>query len=182
MDFQQSLGYLILGSRMRRMSEYFLAEVNRVYQEQQIDFDASWFPLFYILSRESSGENTCETALSIKEIANRIQVSHSAISQLVTNLRKKELVESRSSTGDGRVQLVRLTPKGLQLLDQVKPVWDALQLAMEDLACSDQQAAPILEVLSALESNFSQNSLSKRVHAELELDPCSDTIKLETQY
>lgn len=183
MDFYQSLGYLILGSRMRRMSEYFLTEVNRVYQEQEIDFDASWFPLFYILStekpKESEGPHQTECPrieISIKEIANHLQVSHSAVSQLVTNLRKKELVESRESPGDGRVQLIRLTVKGVQLLEQVKPIWKALQQAMEELACSDQHTAPILNTLAALETNFSSISLSQRVHGELEAIPHSTVL------
>ncbi len=41
MNFYQNLGYLVLGSRLRRLSEAFLSEINRVYQNEGIDFDAS---------------------------------------------------------------------------------------------------------------------------------------------
>ena len=52
MSFYHDLGFLIFGSRLRRMSEYYISEINKVYKENGIDFDASWFPVFYLLSRK----------------------------------------------------------------------------------------------------------------------------------
>src|SRR5690606_9066905 len=158
MDFYQSRGYLILGSRMRRLSEYFLNEVNRIYQTEKLDFEASWFPIFHLLS-DSPGHQE----LSIRDISDQIQVSHSAVSQLITNLKKRELVQTRPSRGDGRVQLVRLAPKRLALLERVLPIWQTLQLAMEEMVCEDPQVAVILDGLTALETKFSEKGLSDRV-------------------
>src|ERR1700712_5141068 len=126
MNFYQNLGYLVLGSRLRRLSEAFLSEINRAYQNEGIDFDASWFPVFYLLSKNGS--------LSIKELSEQIEVSHPAASQLITNLKNKKLVATNTCTDDGRRQLVQLTESGQQLLEQVLPVWDAVSLAMEQLA------------------------------------------------
>ena len=53
MNFYEELGYLVLGSRMRRLSEAFLSEINKTYQSAGISFDASWFPVFYLLSKKS---------------------------------------------------------------------------------------------------------------------------------
>ena len=61
----QDLGFLILGSRLRRMSEYFLSEVNKVYQVVGVPFEASWFPLFFILAREKE--------VSIRQAADELQ-------------------------------------------------------------------------------------------------------------
>lgn len=160
MDFYQSLGYLVLGSRMRRISEYFLAEVNKVYQDQQIAFEASWFPLFYILSEEKE--------LSIREISNRIQVSHSAVSQLITNLRKKGLVASREAEEDGRVQLVKLTMHGVDLLEKIKPIWNSLQNSMEEIVNEGQNTISILDNLATIEKKFSEENLSQRMLSNLE--------------
>lgn len=158
MDFYQSLGHLILGTRMRRLSDYFLAEVNRVYQDQRIDFEASWFPLFYILSEERS-----DRPHSIRALADRIQISHSAVSQLVTSLRRKELIRTRPCPGDGRVQLVELTEKGHQLLQKVKPIWSGLRSAMNEIADEDQETASLLRHLTALEKKFDEKRLSDRI-------------------
>ena len=87
MGFYPKLGYLIFGSRLRRLSEYFLAEVNKVYGQQGIAFDASWFPLFYLLSVKDK--------LTLMDIATELEVSHSAVSQLVTNLKGKGLPQDK---------------------------------------------------------------------------------------
>src|ERR1700709_1654660 len=118
MNLYQSLGYLVLGSRLRRLSEAFLAEINRAYQNEGIQFDASWFPVFYLLSKNGS--------LSIKELSDITGVSHPAASQLVTNLKSKKLLKTTTCADDGRRQLVQLTKAGHTLLAQILPVWEAL--------------------------------------------------------
>lgn len=159
MDFYQSLGYLIVGSRMRRLSEYLLAEINKVYQEEQLDFDASWFPLFYVLSEKQE--------LSIRELADRIQVSHSAVSQLVSNLKKRGLVQSSPAEGDARKQLIRFSPQGAQLLEKIRPVWQGLTSVMEEMACKNTEIAGLLSSITALETEFGSESLSSRMHKEI---------------
>jgi hypothetical protein len=79
MNLYEGLGYLVLGSRLRRLSENFLSEINQAYQQAGIDFDASWFPVFYLLSKND--------ALSIKELSEQTEVSHPAASQLISNLK-----------------------------------------------------------------------------------------------
>ena len=93
MNFYESLGYLVLGSRLKRLSESFLSEVNKAYQAAGIEFDASWFPVFYLLLNNST--------LSIKELSDTIGVSHPAASQLVTNLKGKKLIKTTTSADDG---------------------------------------------------------------------------------
>src|ERR1700712_809394 len=123
MNFYESLGYLVLGSRLRRLSESFLSEINKTYQAAGIDFDASWFPVFYLLSKNES--------LSIKELSDITGVSHPAASQLVTNLKNKRLLKTTTCANDGRRQLVQLTKAGHALLAQILPVWEAITSTME---------------------------------------------------
>ena len=159
MNFYQNLGYLVLGSRLRRLSEAFLSEINRAYQSEGIDFDASWFPVFYLLSKNGS--------LSIKELSDQTEVSHPAASQLITNLKNKKLVATTTCTDDGRRQLVQLTEKGQQLLRQVLPVWDAVTLAMQQLAAGEPGCHDILPAITALEDPFRSVNLSGMIHENL---------------
>ena len=159
MDFYQSLGYLIVGSRMRRLSEYLLGEINKVYQEEEMGFDASWFPLFYVLSQEQE--------VSIRELADRIQVSHSAVSQLVSNLKKRGLVRSSAAERDARKQLIRFTPEGIQILEKIRPVWQSLTNVMEEMAGGNREIAGLLSSITALETEFAVESLSSRMHEEI---------------
>lgn len=152
MKFYQDLGFLILGSRLRRMSEYYLSEVNKVYQEKDIAFDASWFPVFYILSKEE--------AVSLTYIASELIVSHSAVSQLVKNLKEKELIETALSKEDKRNQTVKLSKKGEELLEQLKPIWKAISLSLDKINKEEKGAAHLLPGLLSLENYFESQSLS----------------------
>lgn len=159
MNFYESLGYLVLGSRLRRLSEAFLSEINKTYQAAGIDFDASWFPVFYLLSKNES--------ISIKDLSDTTGVSHPAASQLVTNLKSKKLLKTTTSSEDGRRQLVQLTKAGHVLLERILPVWEALSLAMEDLVTADPESQHLLSAISALENEFRSVSLSEKIGEKL---------------
>src|SRR4051812_2881244 len=152
MSFYSSLGYLVFGSRLRRLSEYFLMEVNKVYEQSGIAFDASWFPVFYILSKQQN--------IPLTDIAEQLEVSHSAVSQLVTGLKKKGLVETAPCPDDGRRQLVMLTEKGEALLQEVQPVWEAITLAMTDITKTQKL---LLEAITHVETAVQQQPLSTRI-------------------
>jgi len=159
MNLYQSLGYLVMGSRLRRLSESFLSEINRAYQNEGIDFDASWFPVFYLLSKND--------ALSIKELSEQTEVSHPAASQLISNLKNKNLVTSATCADDGRRQLVTLTPKGRALLEQILPVWDAILATMDELLVNNLACRELLPAVGAMEKLFKQNSLSEKIGNKL---------------
>ncbi|MBW8683942.1 MarR family winged helix-turn-helix transcriptional regulator [Chitinophaga rhizophila] len=159
MSFYASLGYLVFGSRLRRLSEYFLMEVNKVYEQAGIAFDASWFPVFYILSKQQN--------IPLIDIAEQLEVSHSAVSQLVTNLKKKGLVRTAPCPDDGRRQLVMLSKKGEELLHQVQPIWEAISTAMEELTKEHKQSSLVLEAIRQIESAAQATPLSARIKASM---------------
>lgn len=161
MNLYQNLGYLVLGSRLRRLSEGFLAEINRAYKNEGIDFDASWFPVFYLLSKNES--------LSIKELSEQTEVSHPAASQLITNLKNRKLVTSATCADDGRRQLVQLTDSGRQLLAQILPVWDAILLTMEEVISNDPACKDLLPSIGALENAFKVVNLADRISYKLNI-------------
>jgi DNA-binding MarR family transcriptional regulator len=159
MNLYQSLGYLVLGSRLRRLSEAFLSEINRAYQQAGIEFDGSWFPAFYLLSKNDS--------LSIKELSEKTGVSHPAASQLITNLKGRKLVTTATCTDDGRRQLVQLTESGKALLQQVIPVWEAVRESMEELVAGEPRCQDLLPAITALEDTFRSANLADRISEQL---------------
>ncbi|MEO6150428.1 MAG: helix-turn-helix domain-containing protein [Mucilaginibacter sp.] len=161
MNFYQRLGYLALGSRLRRLSEAFISEVIRAYQQQGIEFEAAWFPVFYLLADKKE--------LSIKELSDQLEVTHPAASQLISALRKKGLVTVKTSKKDGRKQLVQLSADGLVLLDRVKPVWNAILQAMDKMTATQEDTRHLLDALSALEYAFQEHVLSDLITEEAKL-------------
>lgn len=161
MSFYESLGFLVFGSRLRRLSETFLADVNKIYATHKLKFDAAWFPVFYILSRKRS--------VSIKDIADELGVSHSAISQLVSSLQQKGLIKTATAADDGRKKVVEFTTKGQKLQYQIEPVWKALAKAMEDLAKEGDHSIHVLQAIGEIEEGLAKQSVFERVEKVLEL-------------
>ena len=159
MSFYPSLGYLVFGSRLRRLSEYFLAEVNKVYEQAGIPFDASWFPVFYLLSKQQP--------LPMIDISEQLEISHSAVSQMVTNLKKKGLLKTTPCKEDGRRQLVAFSKKGEELLQQIQPVWTAITEAMNELVMENKQSQQVLAAIAQIEQSVQQTSLAERIKQQL---------------
>jgi DNA-binding MarR family transcriptional regulator len=159
MNFYQDLGFLVFGSRLKRLGDTFINDVNRIYKDNRIDFDASWFPVFYILSKKKE--------ISIKEIADDLKVSHSAISQLISSLQNKGLIKSVVSKKDARHRVITFTAKGEKLLQKIQPVWNALEKAMNELAEESAHSKKILKSLTGLESGIKEKSLFERIDAHL---------------
>ena len=58
MDTLETLGEIGLGSRLKRLSDRLMKEVQRVYDDQQIDFDPYLFPAFYKIASCDGITNT----------------------------------------------------------------------------------------------------------------------------
>jgi len=159
MNYYQSLGYLVLGSRLKRLSELFLSEINKAYRAEGIVFETTWFPVFYLLSENQT--------LSIQELCEHIEVTHPAASQLVTNLKSKGFVLTTTSPDDARKQLVKLSPEGKKLLKKILPVWDAIRETMEEVAGGKPESDAILAMLTTLETGLKSVDVVERITGKL---------------
>lgn len=159
MNFYQQLGFLVFGSRLRRLSESFLSDINAIYKSHKILFDASWFPVFYILSKEEE--------VSIKQIAEQLSTTHSAASQMVSSLQEKGLIKSSVSKKDARHKVVTFTAKGQKLLLKIQPVWQALQAAMMEIGGGEAESEKLLASLTKVEERMQDKSLFERIEGLL---------------
>ncbi|NCD70133.1 MarR family winged helix-turn-helix transcriptional regulator [Mucilaginibacter agri] len=157
MNYYDSAGLLVLGSRFRRLSENFLTTVNSVYQQQGINFEAGWFPAFYLLKDQQQ--------ISIKQLSEAMGCSHPAASQLVTTLKKQGLIIAAPHPNDARTQMLSLTPEGQKLLKQIIPVWQAIQTAVD--AQLNPVATALLNLMPVLESVLNPRELSEKIKEQL---------------
>ncbi|KYP13054.1 MarR family transcriptional regulator, partial [Flavihumibacter sp. CACIAM 22H1] len=134
-------------------------DVNLVYKKHQIRFDAAWFPVFYMLSRNNT--------VSIRDISEELEVSHSAASQLISKLQEKGLIKSVPDKTDARKKMVSFTPKGQKLLAQVEPIWTALQKAMEELFKEGNSTSQLMQAIAETETAFRKNSIFNRIEKHL---------------
>jgi DNA-binding MarR family transcriptional regulator len=161
MNLYREAGELLLGSRLKRIGDRFLTEVSRVYRLSNIDFDPAWFPVFFLLDRDA--------AVTISGFADKLQISQSGATQLIKGLEKKGLLEEfQAKDRDRRTKNVRFTPKGIERLEEVRPVWQALAYSMESLLTEGINSSRFLPALTELEDGFDSCALGDRVLEELQ--------------
>jgi GNAT superfamily N-acetyltransferase/DNA-binding transcriptional ArsR family regulator len=124
-DFIESLGEIVIGTRMKRLSEQLFPVVDQLYAETGIAFRAHWFALFRLLM-------TAEH-LSISEIAERLGITHVAVQKQAKELLETGLVDSRSDTEDKRKRLLFLTPAGHQAVARFSGIWTAVEYHLSEM-------------------------------------------------
>ena len=160
MNLYREAGELLLGSRLKRTGDRFLSEISQVYRLSGIDFDPSWFPVFYLLDREKT--------VTISRFSEELSISQSGATQLIKGLEKKGLLEEFQAEGrDKRTKNVRFTEEGAGLLENVRPVWKALDAAMGKILQEGPSSRVLLPALTELEEGFDRQPLSERVIDQL---------------
>lgn len=155
MDFIHQLGPVSLGSRLRRISEQLTAEANLIYADYGLAFQPRWYPVFYLVAHQPG--------LTANEVAERLGHTHAAVSQVVKELVKSELLIAEPSATDQRCRLLQLAPRGQALLPQLQAQTADVRQSLEALLRS---AAPSLwPALQALEEHLCQEPLHQRVAA-----------------
>jgi len=155
MSFYKEAGELIFGTRLKRISDRFLTDVSKIYKKLGIPFEVSWFPLFYLLNQKNG--------LSVTEIAKELQITHSAVSQLVTHLEKKNLVKFTNDKNDKRKRIIGFTSQGQKMMRELRPVWKSMKESMRFLLNKKENSAHLLKALDEIESTLNQDNLCESV-------------------
>ena len=150
-------GSLLLGSRFKRLSEAFYADLARIYKGEGIEFEPGWFPVFFLLDRH--GERT------ISDLARDMDITHSGASQAATALKKKGLIQITPSARDKRIRTLDFTAQGRELMDRVRPVWQAIQ---ESLESPEPPLVPLVQLLEELEHRWADLDLVDQVRHRLQ--------------
>lgn len=155
-DIVRGLGYLALGTRLRRLGERLQSQTDLLLEEAGIAVPASYFPFLAALDRLGSA--------SVGEITEAVGISQPGVTRVLDKLQEAGLVQSRQLTADRRVRTVALSRSGQQLVARAKhAVWPIIEAAVAD-ACSSAGGS-LLAQLTALEEALATASLSTRARA-----------------
>ena len=153
-DVVRELGYLTLGSRLKRIGERLQGQAQLVLGDSGISLPSSHFPVLAALDRLGS--------LSVGELAEAIGISQPAVTRMLDKLESEGLVKSNPSARDRRVRPVALTKAGAKLIIRAKEsVWPKIEAAVAE-ACAGT-AGPLLAQLTALEEALAAMPLNLRV-------------------
>ena len=153
-DVVRSLGYLCLGSRLKRIGEQLQADAQHLLDGLEVPLQSSQYPLLAALDRLGP--------LAVGELAQSLGLTQPGVTRSVSLLGELGLVEAVQSDGDQRRKMVSLTGKGQRLVDVAKrDVWPRIESAVADL-CRDL-SGPLLDQLAAIEDGLAAAPLDRRV-------------------
>ncbi|ESY00596.1 MULTISPECIES: MarR family transcriptional regulator [unclassified Mesorhizobium] len=157
-DIIRSLGYLTLGSRLKRIGEQLQADTQRMLDGLEVPVQSSQYPLLAALDRLGP--------LPVGELAQSLGITQPGVTRSVALLAELGLVEAAPSNDDQRRRMISLTANGQRLVDRAKrDVWPRIENAVADL-CKDL-AGPLLEQLSAIEDGLAAAPLDRRVKQDV---------------
>jgi DNA-binding MarR family transcriptional regulator len=152
-DVVKELGYLTLGTRLKRLGERLQAQTQVLLEQAGIDLPASHFPVLAALDRLGD--------LNVGELTEAVGVSQPGVTRLLDKLETDGLVRSAQSADDRRVRTIALTRSGRQLLSRAKrTAWPAVEGAVADACAGPTQ--PLLAALTTLEEALALAPLSIR--------------------
>jgi DNA-binding MarR family transcriptional regulator/N-acetylglutamate synthase-like GNAT family acetyltransferase len=174
MDIFEQLGSAALGSRLRRLSEHMTSQAAEVYALYHLPFEPRWFPIFYAVA-EQPGQ-------SIGELAQRIGHTHAAVSQVVKELIKHNLVAAERGEADLRRSVITLTEKGAGIWPALQEQAADVHQATEDLLAETRHNLWL--AIGEVEHALSRRSLASRVKAVRDGRIASDVqlLDYEPQY
>tara|TARA_R110001599_G_scaffold151336_3_gene336007 strand:+ start:105 stop:1082 length:978 start_codon:yes stop_codon:yes gene_type:complete len=161
-DILKDLGYLALGSRLKRLAERMQADAAQIFEQNCFITQPSHFPLLAALDRYGP--------LTVTEAVAALGVSQPAVTRSLVGLVDMGLAETTVSDSDRRQKSISLTPEGIDAVARMKrEVWPHVARAAEELAAGPD--TNLLEQIARIEAAFDEKSLSSRAsdgHAIIE--------------
>ncbi|MFE3163333.1 MarR family winged helix-turn-helix transcriptional regulator [Streptomyces sp. NPDC059224] len=137
------------------------ADIAQVYSEQQIDGLKPSF-VMELLRLHACGPMT------IAELAESVQRTHSALSQKVAAMRTAGWVQTVVGD-DARTKKVTLTDKARRIVDRLAAEWRATEAAVADL--ETEIPYPLSQVVADIEQALERRSFHDRIAEKLAEDP-----------
>lgn len=153
MDLLRKLGPLAIASRLRRLTEWLYKDGAYIYEEQSLDFEPRWFPLFYLL--KESGK------ISVTQAAQSLGLTHPAINQIAGEMSKRGLLESFSDKKDKRKRILQLSLKGKKALSPLEPLWKDFESAVSELL--SKAGGDFLAIVGKLEDELREKGMYERI-------------------
>jgi DNA-binding MarR family transcriptional regulator len=145
---------------LRLLQDSMDADIGRLYTEARIDGLKPSFVMELIRLHVRG-------PMTITELADSVQRTHSAISQKVAAMRTAGLVQTTAGT-DARSKLVTLTAKTTAIIDRLMAEWRATEAAVAELDA--EIPYPLAQVVRDLAEALRRKSFHDRIAEKLAQD------------
>lgn len=153
-DVLRALGYLTLGSRMRRIGERLQAATQSYLASQGIEVPAAQLPILAALDRVGP--------LTVGGLSRALRVTQPGVTRMVAKLEKAGLVDSEHDVADKRIRRIELSEQGRHLVESSKhSIWPLIDAALQ-AQCAELSGS-LLEQLTAFEDALAQGEFETRL-------------------
>lgn len=153
-DKISKLGYLAAGTRLRQIIEKLYVDGDKIYKENNIDFKASWFPVFYILA-------TTDQPKTVLDLSDEIGFTHITIKNVMRELENSGLVIIEENPKDKRSKHITLSENGQNLFEELQKIWlpfaDTLKLLL-DVGHPD-----FLNIINRIDKEIAKNPIHEKL-------------------
>ena len=157
-DVLAEMGYLALGSRLKRLAERMQADATKAFVDRGIPVQATHFPLLAAL--------TTYGPMSVTEAVEAVGISQPAVTRIHNSLQALGLTCAVLVKGDNRQRQIRLTAKGEALIAEMKhDMWPHVRRAAQALC--DGTDTDILSQITRLEDSLQARPLHLRIQDEI---------------
>ena len=157
-DIITQLGYLCLGSRLKRLGERMQGSVSHVLADKNAGAQPAQLPLLIALAEDG--------ALAIGTLSQRVGISQPGITRALVALEAEGLVRSSAEGRDRRQRVIDLTVKGQALIGELeRAVFPAVEKAVEMLC--RQASADFLGEIARIEEGLRKAPLDVRIAEEM---------------
>jgi DNA-binding MarR family transcriptional regulator len=147
--------------QLRLLQHAMNADIARLYAESPIGGLRPSF-VMELLRLNARGPMT------IRELAESVQRTHSAISQKVAGMREAGLVRTTAGT-DARTKKITLTPKARRIMGQLAAEWRATEAAVTEIEA--EIPYPLSRVVTDIQQALQRKSFHDRIAERLAADP-----------
>ncbi|MEO6607151.1 MAG: MarR family transcriptional regulator [Aestuariivirga sp.] len=152
-DVVKELGYLTLGSRLKRLGERMQADVSRLIKREGQNVHAGLMPTLGILAER--GPTT------VGDLAMALGIAQPGVTRMLVQLKQQKLVTSGKTGKDQRQRLIALTEAGQHVIDATRDeVWPRIERALAEV-CKGLDG-PFIEQLAAIENALEKTPLDQR--------------------
>lgn len=156
-DVIKELGFLTLGTRLKRLGDWLQADVQRAIDAAGLPIQSGQYPLLATLDLLGP--------LTVGELVEALGVSQPGITQMAARLEALGLVEIRSDAADRRTRTLTLSADGRRLIARSKrDLWPRIEAAVLE-ACGGRKS-PLLGLLAKIEEELEKAPLDQRMSAK----------------
>ncbi len=167
-DILEDVGYLGLGSRLKRLAERLLNDAALIHAESGETIQPGQFPLIAALDRYGP--------LTVNQAVDALGVSQPAVTRAASELVKAGLAASTPSEVDKRQKTIALSPAGRDAVDRMKrSMWPRVEAAARAICATVD--GDFLQNVAAVERGIAERPLADRVlNRDLEIVPFRDSL------